>query len=91
VYQSLGEDDATAGEEAEAEVGRRVLGDLLEKTRRESKKVVVHARSNNRKSVVHISEEEERLAFGVGDCDVGRVKGRRVVVENTEEIIVIPD
>ena len=91
MYQSLGEDDATAGEETEAEIRGRVLGDLLEKARRESKKVVVHARSNNRKSVVHIGEEEERFAFGVGDCNVGRVKGRRVVVENAEEIIVIPD
>jgi hypothetical protein len=57
------EDDATACEEAEAEVGWWILGDLLEKTRREPEKMVVDARPNDRKSVVHISEEEERLAF----------------------------
>jgi hypothetical protein len=63
VYQGFGEDDTAASKEAKTEVGWWLPRDLLEKARRESQQMVVYSSANDRKSVVHISKEEERLAF----------------------------
>ena len=50
---------------------------------------MVDARADYGEGVVHIGEVEQGFALDVGFGDVGRVEGRRVVVEGAEEVVVI--
>lgn len=91
VDEGFGEDDLGAGEVAELQVRRRVLGDLLPEARLELQQVVVDAGPDDFEGVVHVGEREQGFALDVGFGDVEGVEGRGVVVEDAEEVVVIAD
>lgn len=91
VDEGLGEDDFGAGHVAEAEVGGRILGDLLEEAGLELEEVVVDSRADYDEGVVHVCECEEGLALDVGVGDINGVEGGRVVVEYAEEVVVVAE
>lgn len=91
VDEGFGEDDLGAGQEAQLEVAGRVFGDLLPETALELEEVVVDAGADYVEGVVEVRECEEGFALDVGFGDVEGVERRGVVVEDTEEVIVVAD
>ena len=69
------EDDRRTSEEAKAEVGWWVFGDLFVEAGGEAKEVVVYSGADDGEGVVHICEEEEGFAFRIGDRNIGGVEG----------------
>ena len=91
VDEGFGEDDFGAGHVAEAEVGGRVLGDLLEETGLELEEVVVDSRADYDEGVVHVCECEEGFALDVCIGDINGVERGWVVVEYAEEVVVVAE
>jgi hypothetical protein len=75
---------------AEFEIGRRVFSYLFPETTLELQKVVVDPRADDGKRIVDVGEDEERFALDVGGGYVDWVEGGRVVVEDPEEVVVVP-
>lgn len=89
MYESFLEYCFGLGEIADAKVGRGVFGDLFPETRLELEKVMVDSRSYDSESIVEICECEEGFALHVGDCYVDGIEGRRVIVEDFKEVVVV--
>lgn len=51
--------------------------------------MVVNPWPDDRECVVHVCEREERFALYVCVGDVNGIEGRRVVVEDAEEVIIV--
>lgn len=87
--ESFLEDDAGAGEVAEAEVGDGVFCDLLPETGLELQQVVVDAGPNDGEGVVLVGEGEEGFTLHVGVGNVDAVEDGREVVHDAEEVVVV--
>jgi len=52
---------------------------------------MVDSRPDDGESVIHIGQIEKRLAFCVGRRDIHTVQSRSEVVENSEQVIIVPN
>jgi hypothetical protein len=53
--------------------------------------MVVHARSDDTKRVVHVGELQKRFALYICIGDIDSIKRGRVVVEDAEQVVVVSE
>ena len=83
------ENHPAAGQVSEFEVAGRVFGDLLPKPGLVLEEVVIDSGADDGERVVHVCEGEEGFTLKVGFGDGEAVEERGVVVEDSEEVVVV--
>jgi hypothetical protein len=87
--ESFLENGLGLGKIAEFEVRGGVFGDLFPESGLELEEVVVNSGSYYSECIIQLCKREERFALYVSGCYVDGVKVWRVVVEYSEEVVIL--